>query len=322
MSIRHALYTYGNAAIRRLRQVPLILTLRRVRAQYLTRKLQLSKNVAFLFTLSLQDKGLSKQLLTNDWREYTSTLYFIDHFLKKDDVVLDVGANLGYFALIEASYAPSTYVYALEPVQESYRTLTATVALNGFTNIRAFNLGISDKCEIREILVSNYLNWSTMNINAAKAISAGPNTVRRETVELVTLTEFCKRFVDRTPTLIRMDVEGFEYEILTGNTDFLQAHNAKLFIEFHSNLLGRDRSIELLTLLRDLNYEIEMYVQNLEYCKTDLFFRSPAGRGVQKCVTISELLGHYEAKSPTEVSAQDGCMLFLYRSCGSSGEAK
>src|SRR3972149_8048880 len=62
------------------------------------------------------DKGLSRELVLNRTREKEST-EFMQSFLSKDDVCVDVGANKGYYTLLMAK--KTKIVYAIEPLKEN-----------------------------------------------------------------------------------------------------------------------------------------------------------------------------------------------------------
>jgi FkbM family methyltransferase len=56
-------------------------------------------------------------------------------------VVLDIGSNIGYYVLIEARLVGEEgFVYAVEPVEENARWLGANVALNGYKDVKIFNI--------------------------------------------------------------------------------------------------------------------------------------------------------------------------------------
>jgi FkbM family methyltransferase len=65
--------------------------------------------------------------------------------LKPGDVVIDVGANVGYYSLAAGrAVGPSGQVHAFEPNPETYRRLMANVALNPAANIRGYPMALAD----------------------------------------------------------------------------------------------------------------------------------------------------------------------------------
>jgi FkbM family methyltransferase len=317
---KRALYKYGNGICRKVMTWPLKTSLVRSRAEYITRKIQLSDKIEFLMTLCLADRGLSRQLLTNDWREYDSTKFFIENFVGRREVVLDIGANLGYFALIEASISRENRVYAIEPVPDNFKLLRANVDLNAFTNVSVHNCGISSRTEIREMVVPRHRNWATLNTQLFAQLERSAGGATRVNVPLMSLFDFVKANVPDRPTMLRMDVEGFEYDILIGNIDFVRTHRPKLFLEFHSNLLGKSRSIELIDHLLALGYELDRWIMNAEYCGKELIFTPPPGMRVWRTISLAEYRAELVASTNEQVASRDGCMLFLRCNDGSGSQ--
>lgn len=74
--------------------------------------------------------GLDRDLLLDGIREPIATGHIM-RILRPDDVVLEVGANVGYYALIEARLCRK--IYAAEPHPENFRRLNENIALNDLT---------------------------------------------------------------------------------------------------------------------------------------------------------------------------------------------
>jgi len=182
------------------------------------------------------DVGLSKQLLEHGIREEAS-VNFIKEILKPDWTVIDIGANLGYYALLEAKLCEK--VYAIEPIKESVSALRESIKLNNYKNIELDRLAIGNKNGEFEINTSRRSNWATM-INrekASKNYQEKFNSFKKgkETVKTMTLNKFVRRKNIKKIDLIRMDVEGFEIEILENinKTIELMPKGSFLSVEFH-----------------------------------------------------------------------------------------
>jgi FkbM family methyltransferase len=197
--------------------------------------------------LDITDKGLSQDLLLNGIREPYITKS-VQQELHADDVCLDIGANIGYYVLQEARYAKK--VYAIEPVKESVELLQKNIKANNYNNVEVFQLACGDKNSVDYINVSEKRNWSSMYS------SNGREFVRRDEIKVVTVDEFIKG--KQTPTFIRMDVEGYEYEIVKGMKELLSSGSPlKIFVEFHFDIL-RDKTVELARLLKDSGFKISV----------------------------------------------------------------
>src|SRR5208283_4730282 len=100
-------------------------------------------------------------------------------------------------------------VYAVEPVEGNIELLKKNVRLNNLKNVDIFQRAFGECNEESKIYVSNFSNLCSMNKNSTVGKIIGTQSVSKETVDT-----FLKN--KSSPSLIRMDVEGYEYEILSG----------------------------------------------------------------------------------------------------------
>ena len=180
---------------------------------------------------------------------------FSAHILREGDTVLDIGANVGYYVLIESQLVGKTgKVYAVEPVTSTYEMLKKNLQLNNFTDVSAFNFAFGEKDGESEIYVCNESNLCAMNKNAV-----GGKILRVQKVPLVTVDTF---FKDKpAPKLIRMDVEGYEYQIFQGMTQTLKG-DIRIFMELHYGppFIGLEKMDEFFHLLEENNYRVRFAV--------------------------------------------------------------
>jgi FkbM family methyltransferase len=171
--------------------------------------------------------GISRDLFIHKKREPLLTDCLIHSFiLREGDVVLDIGANIGYYALVESQIVGKTgKVYAVEPVSSTFELLEENLQVNNANNVSSFNFAFGEKDGDSEIYVCNESNLCTMKKNTASSKIVSSQTVPVETVD-----SFLKD--KRPPNLIRMDVEGYEYEIFKGMTETIKG-NSRILMEFH-----------------------------------------------------------------------------------------
>ena len=189
------------------------------------------------------DVGLSLQLIQHGIREPAATKT-IQNIIKSDWICIDIGANLGYYALLEARICK--FVYAIEPVKSSFNTLNKSIELNRYKNIKAYNLAIGSQNGIKDITTSHRNNWATM-MDFKIATDKYKQKFNRfykgiEKVEVVTLDDFMRDNKIGNINFIRMDVEGYETEIVK-KADYafsLMPKGAYLVIEVHGGLF-KDR---------------------------------------------------------------------------------
>jgi len=206
------------------------------------------------------DGGVSKQLIKHEIREVGATKETIK-ILKPGMICIDIGSNLGYYALLEAKLVGKDgFVYAIEPIEENVIALINSVALNGYKNIKVYKCAIGSSNSIQKMIVSHKSNLGTLvirskNIKHAKAIIK---------VKTITLNNFCKRLNIRKINFLRMDVEGYEVEIIKGmnKTIKLMPKGSILSIEIHPKAYGYPFKpiIEMLQTIKDYGFKVNKYV--------------------------------------------------------------
>jgi FkbM family methyltransferase len=173
----------------------------------------------------------------------------------KGDVVLDIGANIGYYVLTEAKLVGEAgKVYAVEPVASNFKLLQKNVQLNNLTNVASYQYAFGDKNSTSEIFVSNSSNLCAVNKDAVSGKIVGV-----QPVYMMTIDEFIKD--KKPPKLIRMDVEGYEYEILKGMSNTLQSDTA-ILMELHAfpRYLSTKKLDEIYDILERNHYRAKFLV--------------------------------------------------------------
>jgi FkbM family methyltransferase len=148
---------------------------------------------------------------------------------KPGGVALDVGANVGAYALLFGAWVrPGGRVYAFEPAPDAFGGLSRHVALNDLadvvTPVRAAAAGRSGTATLH-----------VDGISGANRLGEGGGSAVE--VEAVTIDDFCARERIR-PSLIKIDVEGAELEVLRGARDTIRAGGDGLavFVEMHPSI--------------------------------------------------------------------------------------
>jgi len=205
------------------------------------------RKLYFKMILDKLDKGLSRELILSSIREASFTRFFINN-IHKNDIVLDIGSNKGYFAFIAALIA--NHVIAVEPVKENFYDLICGVNINDFRNIDVYKLAIGgENKNIKVVIPRNHYNWAKVS----EISSEDCEDVLLEEVEMRNFESFWENIKSK-PTVLRMDVEGFEYQILMSALRILEKENVRIFMEFHANELGPTKSVELLKALHSIGY--------------------------------------------------------------------
>ena len=144
-------------------------------------------------------------------------------------VALDVGANVGAYALLFGAWArPGGRVFAFEPAPDAFDGLRRHVDLNGLGDVvRPIRAAVAERSGEAALLADGF--------SGANRLSA--SSVRTAMVETVSVDDFCAR--ERiNPTLMKIDVEGAELEVLRGARETIRRAGGALalFVEMHPTL--------------------------------------------------------------------------------------
>lgn len=140
--------------------------------------------------------------------------------------ILDVGANIGFYAIRFAKRFPTARVFAFEPLPTSHAFLQRNVAANGVgERVSCFNYGLSDTSGTVDFFIS-----PAAGTNASLLNVAGAQDARR----VVGLTLTMDQWTDNqnlAPDFIKCDVEGAELLVFRGGRATLTQHQPIVFAE-------------------------------------------------------------------------------------------
>lgn len=176
-----------------------------------------------------KDSYISKLLYEGNFERHE--IAFIRQFLRPNEVFLDIGANIGYHALVAATRLSGGEVYAFEPTPATYERLLENIRENGFENVVALAKAFSDKPG--KFAFHQYLNGR----DAFNSFGNIFKNLESETIEVETTTIdlfMNSGAVKGNVSLIKIDVEGWEYPVLKGGLDYLAQKDAPaLMVEFN-----------------------------------------------------------------------------------------
>jgi FkbM family methyltransferase len=155
--------------------------------------------------------GLCEDLLWNGTRE-GNTPHLLAEIVQPGWVVLDIGANIGFYSLIAGKAGAK--VYAIEPLPRNAELLRANVELNDY-DIEVHELAIGNKNGKTQFNVTAQGNWCSMAEMEART-ARPPFVIERITVQETTLNRFVINNSINTVNLLRFDVEGYEVELVQG----------------------------------------------------------------------------------------------------------
>lgn len=160
----------------------------------------------------------------------TAEIRFVYHHLQTGNIVFDVGANAGLFALIAAKKVGSTgHVYAFEPGLRELQLLRNNIAINHLNNITVVDCAVSDKVGTAQFAIS--VDGAMNSLAQTKHPSQKIQEWRE--VKLTTLDYFIEQQSIKKVDFIKIDVEGAEKKVLQGAIKLLGSSNApEILCEF------------------------------------------------------------------------------------------
>lgn len=142
---------------------------------------------------------------------------FVIHLLQKDDVFFDVGANVGSYTIL-ASGLKEAKTIAFEPIQNAFEILLANIELNELQQmVKCEQMAVGSKKEV--LFFTNDEDTTNHCVENASA-----NTT---TVQAIHLDHY---YPELCPILLKIDVEGFETEVIKGATHILASASLKAIV--------------------------------------------------------------------------------------------
>ncbi len=198
--------------------------------------------------------GRSFQMLNGYGRQIESTVYwdglgaFEDRTLrwwrilaKRSQVILDIGANTGIYALLAKTLQPAAEVHAFEPIARVHRILAANVALNTLAPppVEVHRVALSDYTGEGQMFDLPVEHTYTASLNKDIHVERGqPMAACTEAVPVQRLDDFLNSNNCQRLDLIKIDVESHEPAVLRGLGDWLRRFHPSLIVEIWNNDVG------------------------------------------------------------------------------------
>ncbi len=173
--------------------------------------------------------------LSGCWERQSMRIWI--ELCKDANVILDVGANTGVYALMARALNPNARIYALEPVARVFQKLKENVSLNSYS-IRCIQKAASNFSGRAVIYDTPADHVYSVTVNKNR-LPEGSQAIVTE-IETITLTDLIEQEKLTTVDLIKIDVETHEAEVLEGLQQYLAIHLPALIIEIlNDEVAGR-----------------------------------------------------------------------------------
>lgn len=193
-----------------------------------------------------RDTGVELSLFETGTYE-KGTLHVLQQFLKPGDCFVDVGANIGLMSVFASQCVGKTgKVVAFEAHPETYGLLKDNISLNEITNIETNAFALGDENTTAFI----YDNWD-INRGGASLVIQNEASKGHE-VQVKKLDDVLEETLQ--PKMIKIDVEGFELQVLKGAKQTIAAARPILIVEFSTSRDNNYDSSELLNFIESFGF--------------------------------------------------------------------
>ena len=191
--------------------------------------------------------GVSIRVPKQLYPEFKS-IFLREHYLEgmvlplaERPIIVDIGANIGFFSLFAASKWGGE-VFAYEPVQANYQEMVGNVKANPNLVINCRSMAVSGISGPIEMFYDHTATLTTK----AKACPPEHKTTRTERVMAVTLLEILETEGLQTVDLLKMDCEGSEFSILYQSRPETLRRISQIAMEVHPNLYDDNHNADSL----------------------------------------------------------------------------
>ncbi|MEI6290840.1 MAG: FkbM family methyltransferase [Chloroflexota bacterium] len=193
-----------------------------------TFQIEIPDKTIFLYASNSFDtigRALFWKGLTN-WEAETIPVFY--KIAKQAKIVLDIGANTGFYTLLACAANPKVEVFSFEPVPTIFTCLENNITVNSFQKrCKAMQKAVSNKngkVDFCELDVDVLPTSSTLNTDGFRGYKGKIYQVDSITIDSL---DFTNNWVD----LVKIDVEGFEDAVLEGMTSLFMKHRPAVIVE-------------------------------------------------------------------------------------------
>ncbi|MEO8515692.1 MAG: FkbM family methyltransferase [Flavobacterium sp.] len=216
------------------------------------------------------NSAIESNIIFNEYNEIT-VLKIIKNYCSKQYHFIDVGANIGLHSLTAASSNANIEIFSFEPEPDNYLSFIRNIGHNDFVNIRPFRMG-----------VGNFNGNTILNINEgwnkgkhSLKVSFNEST-KKAVIPVIQLNNF-KENLKFESLLIKIDVEGFEKEVIEGASQvFSNAENLVLIIELVTEINELETCKEIIETLKNYGFEKIYKINSNNDCSSVIGYEGSA----------------------------------------------
>lgn len=178
------------------------------------------------------------------------------------DTVIDIGGNIGAFAIYAARSAHRGRVLTFEPCRESYSLLLENLALNHIAHVCAAPAAVgAANANLTLYVDGTHTGRASLQVEHVKEV------LRQEAVSVVSLQSVFDDHKIDTCDLLKLDCEGAEYDILYSLPEAYYSRIRRIVMEYHGEFEPTSRQAkarELVEFLISRQFQIDVFSDNID----------------------------------------------------------
>lgn len=202
--------------------------------------------------------------LTGGWEKVSLSLWI--ELAKHANIILDIGANTGIYALIAKSLNPAAKVYALEPVQRVFKKLVENNSLNHY-DIICLEKAASNFDGTATIYDTGGEHTYSVTVN--KNLNNKATSTFTSRIETIKISSLAESEGLTAIDLVKIDVETHEAEVIEGFGIYLKKYQPTLLIEILNDEVARG---------------VTDYIQDIPY----LYFNIDENKGIRQVTQLTK----------------------------------
>lgn len=189
------------------------------------------------------------------WTNYNESemefeMLLIPYFLNSNSIFFDIGSNIGSYILVANKSIPQNQIYGFEPIPELNERLNVLFPEAKINSLALSNTKLKTQFKIPKINHTHFLTRGTLNTNFVEENEQGFRIID---VQTNTLDNFCAEQNIQHIELVKIDVEGHEFEVIKGALNTFKNYKPTLIIEIEQRHHKEDIA-NIINCIKDLGY--------------------------------------------------------------------
>lgn len=242
----------------------------RTKEKILCKKVKFEGKTLELMLRPGADESVAAEIL--EWREYRAAE---DIIRTEKAPLLDVGAHVGLFTLMAKALNPGLKVFALEPEGDNWALLRNNLAANGLGDVKVIKAALAGASGPRRLVLE------ADSINHYLEAPGSEEAYRKtEKVDALSLGDFFRRYRVEELGLIKLDIEGGEYEVFEGAAPEDLSRVRNVILEYHD--LPEHDHRELERLFRSRGFSVQVFPSRFMTGMDFMLARNKCGRAEKR----------------------------------------